>query len=128
MKSKLLLALLLGSTVSLSAQKSGNQTIGANRSSKNTFYHQKAAVASQSSVNRVDIWTNDFSVPADWTITSEAGPGAWVIGTAIPSGQFLIAPITSTTADNGFALFDSDLDCSGNQITNLTMTGSKMRY
>ena len=124
MKSKLLLALLLGSTVSLSAQKSGNQTIGANRSSKNTFYHQKAAVASQSSVNRTDIWTNDFSVPADWTITSEAGAGAWVIGTAIPSGAYLIDPIESTTAANGYALFDSDLDCSGDQITNLTMLGS----
>ena len=124
MKSKLLLALLLGSTVSLSAQKAGNQSIGANRSSKNTFHHQKAAVASQSSVNRTDIWTNDFSVPADWTITSEAGPGAWVIGTAIPSGPFLIDPITSATAANGYALFDSDLDCSNNQITSLTMSGS----
>jgi hypothetical protein len=124
MKSKLLLALLLGSTVSLSAQKSGNQTIGANRSSKNTFLHQKSAVASQSSVNRVDIWSNDFGTPSDWTITSEAGPGTWQIGTAIPSGAFLIDPITSTTAANGFALFDSDLDCSGNQITSLTMSGS----
>ena len=124
MKSKLLLALLLGSTVSLSAQKAGNQSIRANRSSKNTFCHQKAAVASQSSVNRADIWTNDFSNPADWTITSPAGPGAWVIGTAIPSGQFDIPAITSTTAANGYALFDSDLDCSGNQITNLTMSGS----
>jgi len=124
MKSKLLLALLLGSTVSLSAQKAGNPSVRANRSSKNTFYHQKPAVASQSSVNRVDIWTNDFSVPADWTITSEAGPGTWVIGTAIPSGPFLIDPITSTTAANGYALFDSDLDCSLDQITNLTMSGS----
>ncbi len=124
MKSKLLLALLLGSTVSLSAQKAGNESVRANRSSKNTFLHQKSTVASQSSVNRADIWTNDFSVPADWTITSEAGPGAWQIGTAIPSGAFLIDPITSTTAANGFALFDSDLDCSGNQITNLTMSGS----
>ncbi len=125
MKSKLLLALLLGSTVSLSAQKAGNQSIGANRSSKNTFLHQKAAVASQSSVNRTDIWTNDFSIPADWTITSEVGNTSnWVIGTAIPSGTYLIAPITSTTAANGFALFDSDLDCSGDQVTNLTMSGS----
>ena len=124
MKSKLLLALLLGSTVSLSAQKAGNQSVRANRSSKNTFYHQKPAVPSQSSVNRVDIWTNDFSIPADWTITSEAGQGAWVIGTDIPSGAFLIDPIESTTAANGYALFDSDLDCSGDQITNLTMSGS----
>jgi hypothetical protein len=124
MKSKLLLALLLGSTVSLSAQKAGNQSIRANRTSKNTMLHQKSGVATQSSVNRAEIWTNDFSVPADWTITSEAGPGAWVIGTAIPSGAFLIDPIESTTAANGYALFDSDLDCSGNQITSLTMSGS----
>ncbi len=124
MKSKLLLALLLGSTVSLSAQKAGNPSVRANRSSKNTLHHQKSAVASQSAVNRTDIWTNDFSVPADWTITSEAGTGAWVIGTAIPSGTYLIDPIASTTAANGYALFDSDLDCSGDQITNLTMSGS----
>ena len=124
MKSKLLLALLLGSTVSLSAQKAANQSISANRSSKNTLHHQKSAVTSHSAVNRTDIWTNDFSVPADWTITSEAGTGAWVIGTAIPSGTYLIDPIASTTAANGYALFDSDLDCSGDQITNLTMSGS----
>ena len=74
--------------------------------------------------SQTTIYTNDFSIPSSWTISSEAGPGAWVIGTAIPSGAFLIDPITSTTASNGYALFDSDLDCSGDQITNLTMSGS----
>jgi len=44
-----------------------------------------------------------------------------VIGNAIPSGAYLIDPIESTTAANGFALFDSDLLCGGNQVANLTL-------
>ena len=74
--------------------------------------------------SQTTIYTNDFSNPSSWTISSQAGTGAWVIGTAIPSGSYLIDPIASTTAANGYALFDSDVDCSGNQITSLTLTGS----
>jgi len=75
--------------------------------------------------SQTTIYTNDFSNPSSWTITSEVGNTSnWVIGTAIPSGTYLIAPITSTTASNGYALFDSDLDCSGDQITNISLTGS----
>lgn len=70
------------------------------------------------------LWSDDFSVPGNWLINSPAGAASWVIGTTIPSGLFLIDPIASTTAANGFALFDSDLDCSGNQITNLTTKNS----
>jgi hypothetical protein len=44
-----------------------------------------------------------------------------VIGNAIPSGLYLIDPIESSTAANGFALFDSDLLCGGNQVANLTL-------
>ena len=39
----------------------------------------------------------------------------WVHSTTGPSGPFLIDPIASTTAANGFALFDSDLYCSHSQ-------------
>ncbi len=70
------------------------------------------------------IWTNDFSQANTWTLTtSVTGVGAnnnWVIGTAGPAGGFAIPVINSATRANGFALFDSDLLCSGNQIANLT--------
>ncbi|MEA3448006.1 MAG: hypothetical protein U9Q98_06095, partial [Bacteroidota bacterium] len=71
------------------------------------------------------IMTDDFSVPANWTIDNDAGNSDdWVIGTTGPSGSYAIPPIESTTAANGFALFDSDLMCSENQIGNLTTASS----
>lgn len=75
----------------------------------------KPSVVSHSQKN--DIWTNDFSAPSDWTIQALSGSHNWVIGTTAPGGGFPIGPIQSTTAANGFALFDSDLLCgaSGSQ-------------
>ncbi len=62
------------------------------------------------------VWEDDFSDPSVWTIDNNAGnEDNWVIGTDVPSGAFAIDGIASTTAANGFALFDSDLLCSGNQ-------------
>jgi len=92
--------------------------------SKNNNY--KAPGKNLQSVNQAKavIWSSDFSVPADWTISNAAPPDNWVIGTTGPSGTYAIASITSTTAANGFALFDSDLMCSGNQDGYLTTTNS----
>ncbi len=71
------------------------------------------------------IWSDDFSVPANWTIAAGSGTtDNWVIGTTGPSGTYPIPVIASTTAANGFALFDSDLMCSGNQKGNLTTATS----
>lgn len=71
------------------------------------------------------LYSNDLSVPGDWTINNDAGNNDdWVVGTAIPSGSFAIAGIVSTTAANGFGLFDSDLLCSGSQDANLQITNS----
>lgn len=74
------------------------------------------------------IWSNDFSQANTWTLTTGVtGAGAnnnWVIGTAGPAGSFAIPGIQSATRANGFALFDSDLLCSGNQIANLTTTSN----
>ena len=54
----------------------------------------------------------DFSTPANWTFGNVGtATGSWVIGTAGPAGDFPIDPIESTTASNGFALYDSDLYC-----------------
>ncbi len=63
------------------------------------------------------IWSDDFSNANNWVLGTVAGAStdSWVIGTTEPSGSFAIDPIASTTAANGFALFDSDLLCSGNQ-------------
>lgn len=66
-------------------------------------------------------WTDDFSNTANWTISNQVSNNDdWVIGTGVPSGGFAIPGIQSTTASNGFALFDSDLLCSGDQIADLT--------
>ena len=67
------------------------------------------------------IWSDGFSTPANWSITSEAGTsGDWVIGTTGPAGGFPITTIASASAANGFAKFDSDSICTHNQIGNLT--------
>jgi len=66
------------------------------------------------------IWQNDFSNPADWTSTSLGHPSdAWVVGTNVPSGSVPIPAIESASGGN-FAIFDSDLSCSENQIVDLT--------
>ncbi len=71
------------------------------------------------------IFSDDFSTPANWTISNQAGnTDDWTIGTAGPAGTYAIPAIASTSAANGFALFDSDLLCSGNQIADLTTATS----
>jgi len=74
---------------------------------------------SSGSEKAITLWTNDFSVPSQWSrVDNSTGPASgdnWVIGTTAPSGLYPIDPIESTTAANGFALFDSDLMCSNNQ-------------
>ncbi len=75
---------------------------------------------------QVTFWSDQFSVPANWTIASSVGTGVWTIGTAGPSGGFPITPINSTTKTNGFGLFDSDKDCSitTGQIADITTANS----
>ncbi len=72
------------------------------------------------SVTQLGFWSDDFSVKTNWTMTSSAGPGLWKIDTIGPIGTYKITKINSTTHANGFATFDSDNDCSGNQIADLT--------
>ncbi|MCC6840031.1 MAG: T9SS type A sorting domain-containing protein [Flavobacteriales bacterium] len=69
------------------------------------------------SLDRAVIWSDDFSTASNWSIGNENDPNNdnWVIGTTAPSGAFAIPPIASTSASNGFALFDSDLLCGGSQ-------------
>ena len=80
--------------------------------------------------NKAVVWTDDFSNPGTWTVSNSSSSGNnWVIGTNGPSGSFPIDPIASTTAANGFGLFDSDFYCSGDQhaflrsVTDFNFTG-----
>lgn len=58
------------------------------------------------------LWSDDFSDPGHWTFGTLNGTTSnWVIGTTAPSGDYAIPAINSTSAANGFALFDSDLNC-----------------
>ena len=71
------------------------------------------------------LWSDDFSSSANWVLSHEPGTdGDWVIGLTGPAGAAAINIIQSATAGNGFAKFDSDSICSGNQIGNLTTANS----
>jgi len=68
------------------------------------------------------IFSEDFDggIPADWTASqmdgSTVNPSSnWIYSTTGPQGAFAIDAITSTTAGNGFMIFDSDLNCEGPQ-------------
>jgi hypothetical protein len=125
MKSKLLLALFLGGSVVVSAQKTDFNSTKTLGKTKTQAIHYNEGIIPTGASSREVIWTNDFSNASDWESTTLGDPDdAWVIGTTGPSGPIPIPAITSTTAGNGFALFDSDLSCSGNQIVNLTQVNT----
>ena len=57
-------------------------------------------------------WTDDLSDPSLWTMTdyAHAGTQNWVITTSAPTGAYSssMGALASTTASNGFGLYDSD--------------------
>jgi PKD repeat protein len=70
------------------------------------------------------IWCDDFSTPANWSITTSGGyTDVWAITSAAPTGTYSSAMgrINSTSAGN-YALFDSDANgaAGDNQWTNIT--------
>jgi hypothetical protein len=73
-------------------------------------------------------YASDFSNASLWTWNDQSTPlltpSALTIGTTAPTGEFSVGmgPIMSTTAANGFALFDSDAGASstGDQVIYLT--------
>jgi len=96
-------------------------------------------------------FTDDFSNPTLWTMIDLLNGGSqnWEIGTNTPIGFFSTAmgPISSTTASNGFAMYDSDglntnsvtpqtailtynspIDCSNYQSINLNFLSYHRRY
>ncbi|MFP4664070.1 MAG: T9SS type A sorting domain-containing protein [Bacteroidales bacterium] len=77
------------------------------------------------------IWEDDFSDTSLWVpVYDDTNPndGPWVIGTEGPSGFYSegMGPIESTTADNGFAMYDSDATGveAGSQDSKLIWGGS----
>lgn len=68
------------------------------------------------------IFVEDFDggLPAGWTASQVDGSTVnassnWIHSTTGPQGPYSIGPLTSTTADNGFMIFDSDLNCDAPQ-------------
>ncbi|MDF1864621.1 MAG: T9SS type A sorting domain-containing protein [Saprospiraceae bacterium] len=65
------------------------------------------------------IWEEDFANGVDqWSLIDNSinqSGDVWIYSTDGPQGNYSIGPIASTSADNGWALFDSDLLCSGSQ-------------
>lgn len=104
-------------SLSVNAQTSKKKSVAPEVSSQNNLIAKKGH-----SVNKTTstIWSDDFSDPATWVTAEEAGATAWTIGTLPGQGTYSLDIIASTTAANGFALFDSDFGCDGDQIANLT--------
>ncbi|MBP7515578.1 MAG: T9SS type A sorting domain-containing protein [Flavobacteriales bacterium] len=62
--------------------------------------------------DRAVIWTNTFAAPSDWVAThpAEAFDWDWEVGVGLEStGGFPTTAIASSTSDDGYAMYDSDL-------------------
>ncbi len=61
----------------------------------------------------------DGGIPAEWTAMEVQGNGQafsnWEATTVGPTGAFAVAALASTTASNGWVIFDGDANCGGNQ-------------
>ncbi len=105
---------LIGGTAMAQSQGNANLRVKKQQVTERSAHHAQPA----SSSDRAVIWSNDFSDPSTWTIGNINDPNNdnWVIGTTPPGGPpYDIPPIESTTAANGFALFDSNVLCGGTQ-------------
>jgi len=84
---------------------------------KNNFNRSSKTVKLNHKDFENPIFESDFSeeLGTVWAVNNENAEPAendnWVVGTDVPSGPFAIAGINSTTAENGFAMFDSDGYC-----------------
>ncbi|MES2588931.1 MAG: T9SS type A sorting domain-containing protein [Bacteroidota bacterium] len=77
--------------------------------------------------NKSVVWQDDFSNPANWSMTNSSSPSAdWTISTdpnAAPRSEF--RPFAFTTLNNGYAIIDSDAQGQGNsQDATITYTGT----
>ncbi|MBK6753595.1 MAG: hypothetical protein IPG69_08355 [Flavobacteriales bacterium] len=101
--------MLLGGSASAQTTTAGSGHIPAKRQAQNSVHRSHPTATSN--VDRVVIWSDDFSVPSTWTTAIEPGafPLGWQIGVGLENtGSYPTDPIESTTAANGCAMFDSD--------------------
>jgi len=66
------------------------------------------------SSGQTTIWSDDFSDPTKWSNFDYLGAGhSWDVSTVGPQGTYStsMGVINSNTTANGFALFDSDIQC-----------------
>lgn len=114
MKKTLLLAVCMATTLASAAQT--NRTFP-DRKSRSVLRPHPTPITYAS--DRAIIWEDDLSSAATWTFGDIADPNDdhWTIGTDEPQGPFssTYGAIESTSAANGFALFDSDFLCGGSQ-------------
>lgn len=74
------------------------------------------------------IWSDDFSDPSTWQMGG-SGSNDWVIGQVAPNGDYPEPAILSSTASNGWAIYDSDLYCASSDdawiqnVTPIDLTG-----
>ncbi len=112
MKKIYLLALAVTTSVAGFAQQKANaKAVG--KQMERDFVRVTPA---EESGDRNVLWSNDFSNCADWEIYNafDEGFSAYITGinfecgTEVPEGLASIAPIQSTSAENGYMLVDSD--------------------
>ena len=113
---KIYLSILSLSMVSIATAQTTNETsVGKNQSPVINSSVKPTTIASEKAV----LWgPNSMGVSSEWSFTDNSTSVSgdnWIIGTGVPAGASPIPGITSTTANDGFALFDSDALCSGDQ-------------
>ena len=109
---KLLLttSLILSTLISLAQTVNGDDM---RIEEKNFLSVQPTSINSASSAAPAPpFWSNTFSNPSDWTMVDliYGGLQNWVISTTGPVGSFsaVLGAISSTSASDGFAMYDSD--------------------
>ena len=103
---KNLYALLAGTLVAGSAMAQSRPLMQAKKMALAPAHPVVAAHAQRGAA----IWSDDFSDPSTWQMGGD-GANDWVIGQVAPAGTFPSPAILSTTASNGWAIYDSDLYC-----------------
>lgn len=102
-----------------------NDVRNSEMSLKSSKFHSYTSTKDASKV--VPFWTDDLSDASLWTMVDHANGGTqnWVIGTAAPTGSYSapMGAIASTTASNGFAMYDSDaLGTTASNVQDATLT------
>jgi len=105
---RLALLVLLGLSVPTFAQDRTSGVQG--RTEKPTLDPRIAPGPANQGASRVDLWSDDFSTPGNWVVGETGAIDLnWQIGTGLSSqGDYPTPAILSTTADNGYAMYDSD--------------------